>query len=72
MEAPAVTPKLRQKKNKPARFAPPTDIVYAISDVMRGSRYVRRGEPLQRDDEMVRELPSEFEVRYRLDLEGDV
>lgn len=62
-------PKLRQKKTQPVRFTPPTDTVYALSDLIKGGRYVRKGEPLHRDDEMVRELPSEFEVRYPLALE---
>ncbi len=67
-----MTPKLRQKRNEPAKFTPPTDTVYAISDCIRGSRYVRRGEPLHRDDPMVRELPSEFEYRFRVDLLEEV
>jgi hypothetical protein len=61
-------PRLRPKRSEPARAAP-GDLVYALTDVSKGARFVRKGEPLRRDDPMVRELPSEFEVRYPLILE---
>lgn len=62
-------PRLRPKRNEPPARVASGDLVYALSDVSKGGRLVRRGEPLRRDDPMVRELPSEFEVRYRLSEE---
>jgi hypothetical protein len=41
-------------------------MVYALVDVSKGGRFVRRGDPIRRDDVMVRELPEAFEVRYPL------
>jgi hypothetical protein len=48
---------------------PPDDRVWAITNVSKGGRFVLAGTPLSREDEMVKELPSAFEVRYRLDQE---
>jgi hypothetical protein len=59
----------RGTKPTEIRFSAPDTLVYALSDVSKGGRYVRKGEPISRDDPMVRELPSEFEVRYRLSEE---
>jgi hypothetical protein len=43
--------------------------VLALSDVSKGGRYVQKGTRIDRNDEMVRELPQEFAVMYRLDTE---
>jgi hypothetical protein len=53
-------------KQKPAGVVPGSGIVYALTDVAKGGRLVRMGEPLPRDHVMVRELPEAFEVRYPL------
>jgi hypothetical protein len=47
----------------------PDEMVTALSDVRKGGRYVQRGTRISRHDEMVRELPQEFAVMYRLDQE---
>jgi hypothetical protein len=57
---------LRPKRNEPARAAPHTDTVYALSDVSKGGEFVRKGNPLPRDHAMVVERPDLFEVRYPL------
>lgn len=64
-------PRLRRKepeRTEPASFAPHTDVVYAVTDVTKGLRRVKMGEPLRRDDELVRELPDAFAVRLPLTL----
>jgi hypothetical protein len=58
--------RLRQKRNEPVGLPPPTDVVYALTDVAKGGRLVRKGDPLPRNHVMVRELPEAFEVRYPL------
>jgi hypothetical protein len=59
--------RLRPKRDEPRRFRPPpAAVVYALTDVSKGGRFVRKGEPLPLDQVMVRELPSAFEVRYPL------
>jgi hypothetical protein len=60
-------PRLRPKRAAPTM--PPDDRVWAITNVSKGGRFVLAGTPLSREDEMVKELPSAFEVRYRLDQE---
>jgi hypothetical protein len=59
-------PRLWPKQNEPVRLPPPPDVVYALTDVAKGGRLVRKGEPLPRNHIMVRELPEAFEVRYPL------
>jgi hypothetical protein len=62
----------RPKPDEPlVRVAPRTEVVYALTDVSKNGRWVRKGEPLPRDHVMVRELPSAFEVRYPLIEEGN-
>jgi hypothetical protein len=61
--------RLRPKRNEAVRPSAPTAVVYALTDVSKGGRFVRKGEPLPRDHVMVRELPEAFEVRYPLILE---
>jgi hypothetical protein len=58
--------RLRPKRDEVVRPSAPTKYVYALTDVAKGGRLVRRGDPLPRDHEMVRELPEAFEVRYPL------
>jgi hypothetical protein len=59
--------RLRPKQDEPAKFRPaPTELVYALTDVAKGGRLVRKGDPLPRNHIMVRELPEAFEVRYPL------
>jgi hypothetical protein len=65
-------PRLRTRRMEPAVRVlrrGPDETVVALSDVSKGGRYVQKGTRIDRNDEMVRELPSEFEVRYRLDTE---
>jgi hypothetical protein len=59
-------PRLRPKQE--VRRAP-TDMVYALTAVSKGGRWVEKGTPLTRTDPMVIERPDLFEVRYRLDEE---
>jgi hypothetical protein len=61
--------RLRPKRNEPATnqsVFPYAETVYAVVDVAKSGRLVRRGDPLRRDHVMVRELPEAFEVRYAL------
>jgi hypothetical protein len=59
-------PRLWPKQSEPVRLPPPTAVVYALTDVAKGGRLVRKREPLPRNHVMVRELPEAFEVRYPL------
>jgi hypothetical protein len=62
-------PRLRAKQTEqPARVSP-TDLVFALTDLSKGGRFVRKGEPLRCDDVIVVERPDCFEVRYPLTLE---
>lgn len=58
-------PRLRPKRIEPARL-PPTDLVWALTDISKGTRFVRKGESVRRDEPMVQERPDCFEVRYPL------
>ena len=54
---------------KPERVtAPPprTGLVYAVTDMTKGNRIVRKGDGLPRDNVMVLERPDLFEVRNLL------
>jgi hypothetical protein len=64
-------PRLWPKQNEPVRLPPPTDIVYALTDVAKGGRLVHKGDPLPRDHVMVRELAEAFEVRCPADRGGE-
>jgi hypothetical protein len=57
------------RRRKKLRLSAPDDRVYALSDVTKAGRWLLKGTPVSRDDPMVQELPSEFQVTYRLDLE---
>jgi hypothetical protein len=58
-----------KKRDEPATnqsVFPYAETVYATTDVTKGGRLVRRGDPLRRDHVMVSEAPECFEVRYPL------
>jgi hypothetical protein len=57
---------LRKKQQPVIKLSAPTDVVYALSDLGGGNGWITRGTPLSRDHPYVKDLPGEFEVRYRL------
>jgi hypothetical protein len=62
---------LRRKAQAPAPIVERGGgVVYATTDLSKGSRYVRRGDPVRRDDPMVLERPDLFEIRYLLSEEA--
>lgn len=62
-------PRLFPKQGEPVKRSAPGDLVYALVDVSKGSRWVSKGTPLRRDEPMVLERPDLFEVRYPLSEE---
>jgi hypothetical protein len=65
-------PRLRKRRKQPPNRVVrrgPDETVVALSDVSKGGSYCQKGSRIHRDDPMVKELPSEFAVMYRLDQE---
>jgi hypothetical protein len=58
------------RKQEPViRLSAPDEFVVATTDVFKSGHYIYRGTRVPRSHVCVRELPSAFEVRYRLDQE---
>ena len=61
---------MRRRKQEPSiRLSAPSDQVIALTTVTKGHHVIPRGARVSRSHPMVRELPGEFLVSYRLDQE---